>query len=72
MVSAKGVFSFQQEVFRRWCGFERQRGFPHDLVLVVDCGNDVITKLGQQLTKLSLTATRVTDVGYLHLKNFTR
>jgi hypothetical protein len=40
--------------------------------LVVDYGDDVITKLGKQLTTLSLTAADVTDVGYLHLKNCDR
>jgi hypothetical protein len=65
------MFSFQQRSFEVYCGFaegcERQNE-----ELLVDYGDDVITKLGKQLTTLSLTATRLTDIGYLHLKNFTR
>jgi hypothetical protein len=61
------MFSFQQNLFSSGtcCIYMYYKN-------VVDYGDDVITNLGKQLTKLSLCAADITDDGYLHLKNCAR
>jgi hypothetical protein len=78
LVSAKGVFSFQQrlqlEPIRHIvdsCQHLKKLSLngcylPDDVVI------HVIEKLGKQLTSLGLTTTGVTEDGFLHVKNCAR
>jgi hypothetical protein len=66
------MFSFQQDVVWRMGCPQVIYGRQMDAVLDIYYNDDLITKLGKQLTTLTLSATCVTDVGYLHLKNCPR